>query len=62
VVLDEGRIVEHGTHDELVNAGGIYANFAEEQKMASELEELELPSVDRVERPDEARPPQGGSS
>jgi ATP-binding cassette subfamily B protein len=62
VVLDEGRIVEHGTHDELVNAGGIYAHFAEEQKMASELEELELPSVDRVERPDEARPPQGGSS
>jgi ATP-binding cassette subfamily B protein len=50
VVLDEGRIVEHGTHDELVNAGGIYANFAEEQKMASELEELELPSVDRVDR------------
>jgi ATP-binding cassette subfamily B multidrug efflux pump len=49
VVLDEGRIVEHGTHDELVNAGGIYAAFAEEQKMASELEELELPSVDRVE-------------
>jgi ATP-binding cassette subfamily B protein len=49
VVLDEGRIVEQGTHDELVNAGGIYAAFAEEQKMASELEELELPSVDRVE-------------
>jgi ATP-binding cassette subfamily B protein len=49
VVLDEGRIVEHGTHDELVNAGGIYAAFAEEQKMASELEELDLPSVDRVD-------------
>jgi ATP-binding cassette subfamily B protein len=49
VVLDEGRIVEQGTHDELVRAGGIYANFAEEQKMASELEELDLPSVDRVE-------------
>lgn len=56
VVLDEGRIVEQGTHAELVNAGGIYANFAEEQKMASELEELELPSVDRVERPEKELP------
>lgn len=46
IVLDEGRIVERGTHAELVNAGGIYAAFAEEQKMASELEELDLPSVD----------------
>jgi ATP-binding cassette subfamily B multidrug efflux pump len=55
VVLDEGRIVEQGTHDELVKAGGIYAAFAEEQKMASELEELELPSVDRVD----GVPPEG---
>ena len=39
-----------GTHDELVSSGGIYAAFAEEQKMASELEELELPSVDRIEK------------
>src|SRR5580704_6035657 len=49
VVLDEGRVVEQGTHAELVNAGGIYAAFAEEQKMASELEELDLPSVDAVD-------------
>jgi ATP-binding cassette subfamily B protein len=48
VVLEEGRIVEQGTHDELVRAGGIYAAFAEEQKMASELEELELPSVESL--------------
>ncbi len=41
VVLDEGKVVEQGTHDELVEAGGIYAAFAEEQKMASELEELD---------------------
>jgi len=45
VVLDEGRIVEQGTHATLVNAGGIYAAFAEEQQMASELEAIELPSV-----------------
>ena len=27
VVLDEGRIVEDGTHDALLQAGGLYANF-----------------------------------
>jgi ATP-binding cassette, subfamily B, multidrug efflux pump len=40
VVLDEGRVVEAGTHAELRNAGGLYAAFAEEQRIQSELEEL----------------------
>ena len=41
VVLDEGRILDHGTHDELVRRGGLYAAFAEEQSAKSELEDIE---------------------
>ena len=41
VVLDEGRVVERGTHAELLQRGGIYAAFAEEQRVESELRDLE---------------------
>jgi ATP-binding cassette subfamily B protein len=41
LVLDEGRIVESGSHVELCRSGGIYAGFAEEQRIESELEKLE---------------------
>jgi ATP-binding cassette subfamily B multidrug efflux pump len=41
IVLDEGRIIARGTHDELVRKEGLYATFAEEQRAASELAELE---------------------
>jgi ATP-binding cassette subfamily B protein len=40
VVLDEGRVVEQGTHEQLLRRGGLYLSFAEEQRIESELEEL----------------------
>src|SRR5690606_10655062 len=40
IVLDRGRIVEQGSHDELVRAGGLYAVFAEEQRLETELERI----------------------
>lgn len=40
LVLDQGQIVERGTHEELCRMGGIYSSFAEEQRIQSELEKL----------------------
>ena len=34
VVIDKGRIVEQGKHDELVKLGGIYARFIDSRKQA----------------------------
>ena len=38
VVLDEGRVIESGTHDELLARGGAYASLAREQQLEEELE------------------------
>ena len=40
VVLDEGRIAESGTHQELAGGGGFYAELARRQQLAAELEQL----------------------
>ena len=40
IVLDEGRIVERGSHDELVQRGGIYADLYQQQQLTEELEQI----------------------
>ena len=37
-VLERGRIVERGRHDELVRAGGIYSEMFKKQLLEQELE------------------------
>jgi ATP-binding cassette subfamily B protein len=38
-VLDEGRVVEEGSHDELLAQGGVYAQMYAQQKLRERLEE-----------------------
>lgn len=38
IVLDEGRVIEHGTHDELVEHGGFYASLYHKQQLEQEVE------------------------
>ena len=40
IVIDNGKIVERGTHDELAGQGGIYANLYQKQLLEKELEEM----------------------
>lgn len=39
LVLDEGKIAEEGTHDELIEVGGIYADLDRRQKLEKMLEQ-----------------------
>jgi ATP-binding cassette subfamily B protein len=39
LVLDDGRIVEHGTHGELMQMGGRYWELLRRQELETELEE-----------------------
>ena len=40
IVLSEGRIAEEGTHEELIELGGIYSDLYYKQLLEKELEEL----------------------
>lgn len=40
LVMDDGKIIERGTHDELLAAGGMYADVHERQLLEEELESL----------------------
>ena len=42
IVVDEGKVIAEGTHDELVAKGGLYAAFAEEQSAKTELDAIEV--------------------
>lgn len=40
VVLEKGRVIEHGTHQELCQRGGAYAGMAQRQQLEQELSTL----------------------
>ena len=39
-VMDEGRIVDHGPHAELIQRPGLYADMFEQQRLSAELEQF----------------------
>lgn len=47
LVLDGGRVVGYGTHDELLARGGLYATFVEEQRIENELELLKAAPLEQ---------------
>ena len=40
LVLDDGRIIERGNHDKLVERGGLYAELYQQQRLSEELEQI----------------------
>lgn len=55
IVLEHGRVIERGTHAELVALGGVYASFAEEQELEEDLDTED--STEGAAPADAASPP-----
>lgn len=52
LVMDQGRVVEHGQHAELARQGGLYSQFVDEQRRERELSKLK--DLELEESPDSA--------
>src|SRR6202795_4522232 len=57
IVLDEGRIVERGTHSGLLASGGLYASMWNRQREAQEAREKLARIADENEAPNRDPPP-----
>ena len=40
LVLDDGKIIERGSHEALVRRGGVYAELYQQQRLSEELEQI----------------------
>jgi ABC-type transport system involved in Fe-S cluster assembly fused permease/ATPase subunit len=57
IVLDQGRIVERGTHTQLLASGGLYASMWNRQREAQEARERLARIADENEAPNREPPP-----